>query len=200
MAWNIVFEPLLPVLLIAALALPGIAALAYSAWRRARGAPWRTAALAVLVLALLNPTVREEDRETVPDVAAIVVDRSQSQEIGARPDETSAALTKITERLAREDGIETRIVIAVNNPEDEKGTALFSALEEALADVPRERIAGAILITDGQVHDVPKTADALGFDAPVHGLIIGRKGEKDRRLRVTEAPRFGIVEIGRAHV
>jgi hypothetical protein len=193
MAWNIVFEPLLPVLLIAALALPGIAALAYSAWRRARGAPWRTAALAVLVLALLNPTVREEDRETVPDVAAIVVDRSQSQEIGARPDETSAALTKITERLAREDGIETRIVIAVNNPEDEKGTALFSALEEALADVPRERIAGAILITDGQVHDVPKTADALGFDAPVHGLIIGRKGEKDRRLRVTEAPRFGIV-------
>ncbi|MEP0706654.1 hypothetical protein [Parvibaculum sp.] len=193
MAWNIVFEPLLPVLLIAALALPGIAALAYSAWRRARGAPWRTAALAVLVLALLNPTVREEDRETVPDVAAIVVDRSQSQEIGARPGETSAALTKITDRLARESGIETRVVTAVNNPEDEKGTALFAALEEALADVPRERIAGAILITDGQVHDVPKTADALGFDAPVHGLIIGRKGEKDRRLRVTEAPRFGIV-------
>jgi hypothetical protein len=193
MAWNIVFEPLLPVLLIAALAVPGIAALAYSAWRRARGAPWRTAALAVLVLALLNPTVRQEDRETVPDVAAIVVDRSQSQEIGARPDETSAALTRVAERLAREDGIETRIVTAVNNPEDEKGTALFAALEEALADVPRERIAGAIMITDGQVHDVPKTADALGFDAPVHGLIIGRKGEKDRRLRITEAPRFGIV-------
>ncbi|MEQ8826353.1 MAG: hypothetical protein RIC82_01065, partial [Parvibaculum sp.] len=126
-------------------------------------------------------------------VAAIVVDRSQSQEIGARPGETSAALTKITDRLARESGIETRVVTAVNNPEDEKGTALFAALEEALADVPRERIAGAIMITYGQVHDVPKPADALGFDAPVHGLIIGRKGEKDRRLRVTEAPRFGIV-------
>lgn len=193
MAWDIVFEPVLPLLLIAALAVPGIAALAYSAFRRARGAPWRTAALAVLVLALLNPTVRQEEREAVPDVAAIVVDRSQSQEIGERPEETSAALTAIGERLAREEGIETRIVSAVNNPEDEKGTALFAALEEALADVPRERIAGAIFITDGQVHDVPKTADALGFSAPVHGVIIGRKDEKDRRLRVTEAPRFGIV-------
>ncbi len=193
MAWNIVFEPLVSLPLIAALAVPGIAALAYSAWRRARGAPWRTVALAVLVLALLNPTVRQEDREAVPDIAAIVIDRSQSQEIGARPEETSAALAKIRERLAREDGIETRIVTATNNPEDEKGTALFAALEEALADVPRERIAGAILVTDGQVHDVPKTADALGFSAPVHGVIVGRKGEKDRRLRVTEAPRFGIV-------
>ncbi|PKP77640.1 MAG: hypothetical protein CVT81_08315 [Alphaproteobacteria bacterium HGW-Alphaproteobacteria-3] len=193
MAWDIVFEPLLSVWLISAIALPGLAALAYGAIRRARGAPLRTAAFAVLLLALANPTVRQEDREAVPDIAAIVVDRSQSQEIGARPEDTSAALQKISERLAREDGIETRIVTATGNPDDEEGTALFSALEEALADVPRERIAGAIFITDGQVHDVPANAAALGFDAPVHGVIVGRKGEKDRRLRVTEAPRFGIV-------
>ncbi|MDO9125618.1 MAG: hypothetical protein Q7U42_02035, partial [Parvibaculum sp.] len=193
MAWNIVFEPVLPVYLILLLAVPGVAALLYSAYRRARGAPWRTAALGILVLALLNPTVRREAREAVPDVAAIVVDRSQSQEIGARPEETAAALARISERLEREDGIETRIVTAENNPDDENGTALFAALEEAFADVPRERIAGAIFITDGQVHDVPANAAALGFDAPVHGLVIGRKGEKDRRLRVTEAPRFGIV-------
>ncbi|MEQ8267311.1 MAG: hypothetical protein RH982_08945 [Parvibaculum sp.] len=193
MAWNIVFEPLLPLYLILAMAVPGIAAILYSAYRRARGAPWRTAALAILVLALVNPTIRQEDREAVPDVAAIVVDRSQSQDIGTRPDETSAALARIEERLAREDGIETRIVTAENNPDDENGTALFSALQEALADVPRERIAGAILITDGQVHDAPKNGAALGFEAPVHGIVIGRQGEKDRRLRVTEAPRFGIV-------
>ncbi len=193
MAWNIVFEPVLPVYLILLLAVPGIAALLYSAYRRARGAPWRTAALGILVLALLNPTVRREAREAVPDVAAIVVDRSQSQEIGARPEETSAALARISERLEREDGIETRVVTAKNNADDENGTALFAALEEAFADVPRERIAGAIFITDGEVHDVPANAAALGFDAPVHGLVIGRKGEKDRRLQVTEAPRFGIV-------
>src|SRR5690606_12297033 len=54
-------------------------------------------------------------------------------------------------------------------------------------------IAGAILITDGEVHDVPKDARALGFDAPVHAIVIGRKNEKDRRLTNIEAPRFGIV-------
>lgn len=193
MAWHIVFEPLAPVALILALALPGTLLLVYSAFRRARGAPLRSVALAVLIIALLNPTIRSEEREAVADVAVIVVDRSQSQEIGGRPAQTDAALDRITSRLAEEDGIETRIVEARSDPHDEGGTALFRTLEEALADVPRERVAGAILITDGQVHDVPKSAAELGFDAPVHGLVTGRPGERDRRLHVLEAPRFGIV-------
>jgi hypothetical protein len=193
MAWNIVFEPFFPLLLILALALATAGLLTYSAFRRARGTPWRVAAAAFLTLMLLNPTIRNEEREMVPDIAAIVVDQSQSQEIGSRPDETSAALERINERLAREEGIELRVVTARNNPQDETGTALFAALEEAFADVPRERIAGAIFITDGQAHDVPRNAGELGFEAPVHALIVGRKGEKDRRLRVIEAPRFGIV-------
>ena len=193
MAWNIVFEPLVPVSLILALALPGALLLVYSAFRRARGAPLRMVVLAVLVIALLNPTIRSEDREAVPDVAAIIVDRSQSQDIGERPAQTAAALARITARLAEEDGIETRVVEARSDPHDESGTALFRAMEEALADVPRERVAGAILITDGQVHDVPKSAAELGFDAPVHALVTGRPGERDRRLHVLEAPRFGIV-------
>ena len=194
MAWNIVFEPLVPVLLVALLTLPGVAALAYAAWRGARGAPWRTAALAILVLAVLNPTIRQEEREAVPDIAAIVVDRSLSQQIGNRAAETDAALTKLQERLAREEGIETRVVPVESNPGDEAGSALFTALERGLADVPRERIAGAIFITDGQVHDIPENAAALGFDAPVHALIVGRRNERDRRLHVIEAPRFGIVD------
>ncbi|MFN4353024.1 hypothetical protein [Parvibaculum sp.] len=193
MAWHIVFEPLAPVALILTLALPGVLLLVYSAFRRARGAPLRTVALAVLVIALLNPTIRSEEREAVADVAAIIVDRSQSQDIATRPEQTQAALERITSRLAEEDGIETRVVEARSDPNDANGTALFRALEEALADVPRERVAGAILITDGQVHDVPKSAAELGFDAPVHGLITGRPGERDRRLHVLEAPRFGIV-------
>ncbi len=194
MAWNIVFEPLVPLLLVVLLAMPGIVALAYAAWRGARGAPWRTVALAILVLAVLNPTIRQEEREAVPDIAAIVVDRSLSQKIGSRPTETDAALARLQERLAREEGIETRIVPVESNPGDETGSALFTALERALADVPRERIAGAIFITDGQVHDVPENPASLGFDAPVHALIVGRKNERDRRLHVIEAPRFGIVD------
>ena len=73
------------------------------------------------------------------------------------------------------------------------GTKLFGALSSALSDVPVDRVGGAFLITDGRVHDIPANAAALGFQAPVHALITGRKGERDRRIAVSAAPRFGIV-------
>ena len=62
------------------------------------------------------------------------------------------------------------------------GTRLFSALGAALADVPPDRVAGAIMITDGRVHDVPAEVAALGFNAPVHALITGARNERDRRV------------------
>jgi hypothetical protein len=43
------------------------------------------------------------------------------------------------------------------------------------------------------VHDIPANANALGFKAPVHALITGAKDERDRRIAITAAPRFGIV-------
>ncbi len=62
-----------------------------------------------------------------------------------------------------------------------------------LADVPPDRVAGAIFLTDGRVHDVPAEASALGFSAPVHALVTGRPDERDRRVALVTAPRFGIV-------
>ncbi|HUD53387.1 hypothetical protein [Parvibaculum sp.] len=197
-AWDIIFEPSVPPALIFVLAAAGIAVIAYSAFRRARGTPWRAAALAITLVALVNPTMRQEDRQSVPDVAAIVVDRSDSMDIGKRPAEAQAALARVEAGLKAIKGIETRIVHveggAEGADENGEGTRAFAALEQALSDVPRERVAGAILITDGEVHDVPKNAQTLGFKAPVHSLIVGRKNERDRRLTVLEAPRFGIVD------
>ncbi len=196
-AWDIVFEPSLPLSLIIALGLLGAAVILYSAVRGARGTPWRTAALAITLTALLNPTIRQEDRQSVPDVVAIVLDKSQSMDIGERPKEADAALARIEAKLKNLSGIETRIVTveggATGSGEEGEGTQAFTALEHALSDVPHERVAGAIFITDGEIHDVPKNIATLGFDAPVHGLIVGRKNEKDRRLTIIEAPRFGIV-------
>jgi len=56
-----------------------------------------------------------------------------------------------------------------------------------------DRVAGAFLITDGRVHDIPANAAAVGFQAPVHALITGVKNERDRRIAISAAPRFGIV-------
>src|SRR5262249_34043391 len=90
-------------------------------------------------------------------------------------------------------GLEVRFVEAGQSDGETDGTRLFSGLASALADVPADRIAGAIMITDGRVHDVPAEAAALGFNAPVHALITGHKGERDRRVALVSAPRFGIV-------
>ena len=77
--------------------------------------------------------------------------------------------------------------------ENAAGTTLFADLNSALANTPPDRLAGVIMVTDGQVHDVPKSAQLLGFDAPVHALLTGTPGEFDRRIQVIKAPRYGIV-------
>ena len=59
--------------------------------------------------------------------------------------------------------------------------------------MPPDRVAGAILITDGRVHDVPANAAVLGIAAPLHALITGHRDEIDRRVVLTKTPRFGIV-------
>ena len=99
----------------------------------------------------------------------------------------------LTQRLGRIPGLEVRTVEAGEANGETDGTRLFSALGAALSDVPPDRVAGAILLTDGRVHDVPSDAGALGFSAPVHALITGHPNERDRRVALISAPRFGIV-------
>jgi len=160
---------------------------------RSRGALVRATAMALMVLALANPSFTREDREPIPSVAAVIVDKSPSQEFGDRTAQTEAARKAIVERLHRIRGLEVRVAEAGQADGETDGTRLFSALASTLSDVSPDRVAGAILITDGRVHDVPANAAALGLSAPLHALITGHADERDRRVRLTNAPRFGIV-------
>src|SRR5712691_2009825 len=138
---------------------------------RTRGALIRTGALALLVAALANPSFTREDRDPLPSVAVVVVDRSPSQSFGERTAQTEAARAALEQRLKRIQGLEVRIVEAGQADGETDGTRLFQALSASLSDVPPERVAGAFLITDGRVHDVPAEVGALGFAAPLHALI-----------------------------
>jgi hypothetical protein len=160
---------------------------------RSRGALLRTIALVLLVLALANPSLTREDRDPIPSVAAVIIDKSPSQQFGERAQQTEAAAKAIEERLKHIRGLEVRVAEAGEADGENDGTRLFSALSSTLADVPPDRVAGAIMITDGRVHDVPANATALGFAAPLHALITGHANEIDRRVVLTQTPRFGIV-------
>ena len=160
---------------------------------RSRAGVIRTLALALIVLALANPSLTREDREPLSSVAVVVVDKSPSQNFGERARQTEAARAALVERLHHIRGLDLRVVEAGQSDGETDGTRLFTALATALADVPPDRVAGAIMITDGRVHDVPAEASALGFAAPVHALVTGNKRERDRRIALISAPRFGIV-------
>ena len=193
MNFGISFAPLVPdYVMWAALAIACILA-ALLILVRARGAWVRIAAIALFVFALANPSLTREDRDPLTSVAVVVVDKSPSQEFGDRTRQTEAARADLAERLGKIPGIEVRFVEAGQADGETDGTRLFSALSAALSDVPHDRIAGAIMITDGRVHDVPADASALGFAAPVHALITGSRSERDRRVVLMTTPRFGIV-------
>jgi hypothetical protein len=190
---GVAFAPLvgLQILLAAAAAVVVLSLLLLIA--RSRGAVVRVFGLALVVLALANPSLTREDRDPLSSIAVVVVDKSPSQNFGGRAQQTEAARAAITARLSRIPSLEVRVVEAGQSDGETDGTRLFTALGAALADAPPDRIAGAIMITDGRVHDVPADASALGFAAPVHALITGSKNERDRRVKLIAAPRFGIV-------
>ena len=192
---GLAFDPLVPLPWLIGLAVvAGVVALLVII-SRTRGAVLRALALLLAVLAIANPSLTREEREPLPTVVAVVVDHSASQDFGDRTQMTQAARAELETRLARlkEQGAEIRYIDAGGGAGEVDGTRLFTALSAGLADVPPERVAGAIFLTDGRVHDIPATIAALGFRAPVHAIISGHEGERDRRVALTSTPRFGIV-------
>jgi hypothetical protein len=192
-SWSIAFSPAWPLPLLVGLGALALVVVALTLWRRPRAAGWRALAAALLLLGLLDPTLQREDRRPLKNVVAVVIDRSASNRIGNRERQTTEARAELEKRLGALDNVEPHFVETPRDDPDNRGTQLFTALRSALSDTPPERVGGAIIVTDGIVHDVPASVAALGFHAPLHTLITGHPGERDRRIELVEAPRFGIV-------
>ncbi len=195
MSWTLEFSPLLPTPVLAGLGLAGAVLIAALLWRRARGALLRAASLALLLLALLNPNLRQEEREPLADIAVVAVDESASQRLAGRLEMTAEVRARLAEALGDIPNLEIRWATTQGGTDAgaEDGTLLFGDLAKVLSDIPPDRLAGVVLLTDGQIHDIPTDAAELGVDSPVHAIITGRKDEFDRRLEVLRAPRFGLV-------
>ena len=194
MDWSISLGPILPWALIAGFGAAGLVLLALMAFARTRGLWLRALSLAVLLLALTNPTIRNEQREPLTDIAVAVIDRSLSQQNGQRIARTNEAEAALKAAVARLPNTELRVVeVKSGIGADDDGTRGFEALNKALADIPPERFAGAVIVTDGQIHDAPPDPAKANIGGPVHGLLTGSKTERDRKIVFDKAPRFGIV-------
>ena len=192
-SWSIDFNPLVPLWLLYTLAAASLLISIALILRGTRGAWLRTLAFGLALLGLCDPNLVQENRRPLKDIVAVVVDRSESQQIGGRPAQTDKARDEVEARLKALGDVDLRVVETSREESDTEGTRLFAALGDALSDAPPERVGGAIMITDGDVHDIPGAAAALGFNAPLHALITGHEGERQRRIELIEAPRYGIV-------
>ncbi len=183
------FAPLVPDWALAALAVLCVAVLALAASRRARGVAWRALAFAVVLAWLAGPRLVQETRDVQPDIGLLVVDQSGSMALGDRAALRDAARDKLLAEAGRIPGLEMRTVTVPPG----SGTPLDATVTRALADIPRDRLAGVVAITDGQATDASSAGMSPALPVPFHALITARGEERDRRLRVIEAPPFGIV-------
>jgi hypothetical protein len=186
---TILFDPSIPLILMAALVLALLALLALAVARRLSGWPWRGGAALCVFLALLNPSVKTEERQPEADIVIVVVDRSLSQGLANRPAQNEAALAHMTAALESRPNTQMRIV-EVRDAPGAGGSLVMGALAQALAEEPEDQIAGAIVISDGQIHDAEL---APNMELPVHLLLTGEPQDWDRRLVVKNAPGFAIL-------
>ena len=196
--FDILFDPIVPVWLVAAgLLVAGLLlAVMWRAGFSRIGLGLRALLALTLATMLLDPRLRMQETEPLPDIALIIADHSASQRLDGRLKRTRAATRMLQRRLAALPNTEVRThVLAADD--GRRGTRLVSALKKALTDIPPERFAGAFLVTDGLVHDMPaKPARALprGYaGAPVHTLLTGRREERDRWITIIRAGRYGII-------
>ncbi len=195
------FTPLLDPRLIAVMGFVGLAFVLIGLLRGTRGSVVRLIILGVLLAALVNPRFVREQRDARSDVAVVVVDRTSSQNVGQRKARTEAALSLLRKQFQAIPDMEVREVEVFDGNDGEgvngsagDGSNLMTVLQNAVGEIPRGRFAGAAMITDGQVHDVPDDdATATEFRGPLHVLLSGQPEERDRRLVVDNAPGYGIV-------
>ncbi len=198
-AGFLAFDPLLDGRVLLGLSVLVLGFLLLAIWRGLPGWLFRGLAASVLIAALLNPSWQREERDPQSDIALVVVDETSSQTITPRSGQTRMALENVAsqfdllnDRSGAGNSISARIVHVEDGTgaDADSGSRVLSALAEAAASISPDRIAGAIIISDGRIDD----AEALtAFPAPVHHLLTGRPDEWDRRLVLETAPAYAIV-------
>ena len=185
---TLVWEPLLPLALLAALGAAGLLAAALRARSAPLGAVLRAAALLAFLAFLAGPNLRRAEGERLSDVLLLLVDDSDSMALGGRGALAKAAADALAADAERA-GLEVRRRRLGGVAE----TALGPALTDGLAGVPRARLAGAVLVTDGQLTDVPDPG-GLGLSVPLHAVLAGDPdAQRDRRVTLVTEPAYGVV-------
>ncbi len=183
------FYPLIHINFLTALIILSLIVIFIGFKLKAPGNIFKAMLLFLIILSISNPTIISENRENIPDTVAVILDLSPSQDINDRKEIAQKTYNNIKDELEKINNLDIRLK-TING---QRGSKIFEPLNSMVGDVPEERLAGAIIITDGQISDAPTLVNNFNFKAPINVLLTGNKEEKDRRLIIESSPRFGIV-------
>ncbi|MEP1612980.1 MAG: hypothetical protein ABJL72_13800 [Roseobacter sp.] len=189
MTGQMLFDPLVPWILLIVLAVLVIAGVVLAATRGLSGWALRGMAALVILAALTGPSYQQEDRAPLSDIVLVIEDESASQKLSDRAEQTRTAADTLADRINARSNTEVRR-ISVLDGDGDAGTQLMTALSKALAEEPRGRVAGIIALSDGRVHDENLPVD---LPAPMHLMLSGKSTDWDRRLSIQNAPAFAII-------
>ncbi|NVO56095.1 hypothetical protein HW561_09880 [Rhodobacteraceae bacterium B1Z28] len=189
MTGTVIFDPLIPWPVLVIIAIIASTGIILALWRGLSGWALRGLAALVVIAALAGPVYQVEDRAPLTDIVLMIEDESASQTLSDRADQTAQAAEDLAAEIESRDNTELRR-IRVGDSDGDEGTQLMAALNAALAEEPRARIAGILVVSDGIVHDIDQAPD---LPAPMHLLQTGRERDWDRRLIVRNAPAFAII-------
>ncbi|WP_170391307.1 DUF7408 domain-containing protein [Ruegeria arenilitoris] len=190
MTGSVIFDPLIPWPVLVVIGSIALAATVLALWRGLSGWALRGLAALVLLAALSGPVYQIEDRAPLTDIVLMIEDESASQTLSDRAEQTAQTAEALAAEIEARDNTELRR-ITVGDGDGDEGTQVMAALNAALAEEPRARIAGILVLSDGIVHDVDQAPD---LPAPMHLLQTGRAQDWDRRLIVRNAPAFAIID------
>ena len=143
---NMTFAPLViwPLLWIFAALVAALAA--FSLFKRVRGTILRLAVGALLIAALANPVIHQDEVEKLTDIAVLVIDRTASQTIGNRKQQTDDTAAALQKAMASLSNTELRITTVTSDAVGSAGgTRAFAALTRAVSDIPPSRYAGVAI-------------------------------------------------------
>ncbi|MDA5093569.1 hypothetical protein O2N63_05645 [Aliiroseovarius sp. KMU-50] len=200
MTETLFFTPLVPWAALVTLSVLSVLALLLAIWQGLVGWMFRAIALIAVLVALAGPSLQEETRDPLPDILLVMVDETASQSLPGRSARRDAALNRLREAAAAQ-SVEL-VVKPVPDAANGQGSLLAPALDQALADIPRAQLAGVVILSDGVFHDAARLGARFAeLPAPAHLMQTGSRQDWDRRLTITQAPRFAVTgEEVRVHL
>ncbi len=176
------FDPWLSPAILLGIAIVGLVLVGLYARLGGKAPVTRLCLLVVALIGLSGPSQIQEERVALTDIVSILVDRSESMALSDRTKGAEAALSAVKARLSQVENLEVRVTYFDGSG---AGTALGAGLDQALADIPPDRVAGAIIISDGRFID----GDDAARPFPLHQVLVGSPQERDRRIDLRSAPK-----------